>query len=308
MSGTLFCFGMGYTARALASRLRPRGWTVRGTARTAEGPDVAAFTRETPLPDPQRSLADVTHMLVSVPPDDMRHDVDAMRHDVDDPVIAMHGDDIATAAASLRWIGYLSTTGVYGDRQGGMVDETTEPRPSGARGARRVAAEAAWRALGERTGVTVDVFRLAGIYGPGRSAFDALRAGRARRLVRKGQVFSRIHVDDIAAVLDAAMARPAAGGRVWNVCDDEPAPPGDVIEYAARLLGIAPPPEEPFETATGLSEMARSFWAENRRVSNARIKAGLGVTLLYPTYREGLAAILAAERSPSPPPGAERAG
>jgi len=277
---------MGYSARALAAILRPRGWVVRGTARDAAEPDVVKFAREAPLENPQELLAGATHLLISVPPD-------SNGAPIDDAILAIHAGHIA-AATDLAWIGYLSTTGVYGDRGGGIVDEDSDLQPAGERGRRRVAAEAAWRAFGARIGVPVHVFRLAGIYGPGRSAFDALRAGRARRLVRPGQVFSRIHVADIAAVLAASMARPVPGGRVWNVCDDEPAPPGDVIAYAAALLGVAPPPEEPFETATGLSEMARSFWAENKRVSNARMKAELGVILQYPTYREGLAAILAA--------------
>lgn len=285
-SGTLLCLGMGYSARALAAILRPRGWVVRGTACAAAGPDIVKFTREAPLENPLEWFSGATHMLVSVPPDDMRYGVD-------DPVVAMRGVSIE-ASRELAWIGYLSTTGVYGDRGGGFVDEDSDLQPAGERGRRRVAAEAAWRVFGERMGVPVHVFRLAGIYGPGRSAFDALRGGRARRLVKPGQVFSRIHVADIAAVLAASMARPVAGGRVWNVCDDEPAPPGDVIAHAAALLGVAPPPEEDFATATGLSAMARSFWAENKQVSNARIKAELGVILRYPTYREGLAEILAA--------------
>lgn len=179
--------------------------------------------------------------------------------------------------------------GVYGDRQGAWVDETSEPQPSSERGRRRLAAEDAWRAFGARSGKHVQVFRLAGIYGPGRSAIDNLRAGTAKRIVKPGQVFNRIHVEDIAAVLEAATERNE-GHAIYNVADDEPAPPQDVVAYAAQLLGATPPPEIPFRDA-GLSAMARSFYAENKRVSNERMKAGLGITLRYPTYREGLEAI-----------------
>jgi nucleoside-diphosphate-sugar epimerase len=210
-----------------------------------------------------------------------------------DPVLDRHGPEIA-ALPGLAWVGYLSTTGVYGDRGGGWVDEASALRPSGERGRRRVAAEAGWLDLWQRHGVPVQVFRLAAIYGPGRSAIDQLRAGTARRIDKPGQVFSRIHVDDLAAVLAASMARPRPAG-VYNVCDDEPAPPEAVTAYAAGLLGIAPPPLAPFAEAE-LSPMARSFFDDNKRVSNRLIKTELGVTLAYPDYRAGLAAILAAAR------------
>jgi len=208
-------------------------------------------------------------------------------------VLDLHGPDIASRR-ELAWIGYLSTTGVYGDRQGGWVDEESALRPTGERGRRRVAAEAGWRALGQRAGLPAHVFRLAGIYGPGRSAFDALRAGRAQRIEKPGHVFSRIHVADIVQVLHASMARPRAGA-IYNLCDDDPAAPADVIAHAAALLGVAPPPIVPFAEAK-LSEMARSFYDDNKRVRNDRIKQELGVRLTYPDYRAGLAAILAAER------------
>jgi nucleoside-diphosphate-sugar epimerase len=188
----------------------------------------------------------------------------------------------------LEWIGYLSTTGVYGDRAGGWVDETAELRPVNARSRWRVEAEAAWAA----SGLPVEIFRLAGIYGPGRSAFDRLREGRAQRIVKQGQIFSRIHVDDIAAALAASIAAPRPA-VVWNLADDEPAPPEDVIAYAAELLGLPVPPAIPFEEAE-LSPMARSFYAESKRVSNRRLRETLGVALAHPTYREGLRAILAA--------------
>ncbi len=223
-------------------------------------------------------MADATHLLISIPPDAAGC-----------PVFDSHGAEIA-ALRDLRWIGYLSSTNVYGDRAGGWVDETMPTEPSGERGRRRVAAEAAWRALGERSGIPVQIFRLAGIYGPGRSALDALRAGTARRIVKPDQVFSRIHVADLATVLEASIAQPRAGA-IYNVCDDAPSPPDEVIAYAAVLLGVAPPPLEDFATAA-LSPMARSFYDDSKRVSNRRIKEELGVSLRYPSYREGLAALV----------------
>jgi nucleoside-diphosphate-sugar epimerase len=286
MSPSLFCFGLGYTALALARRLQAEGWRIAGTCREAArqeelarlGIEAWTFDRNRPLADPAAALAGCTHLLSSVPPDD-----------AGDPVLEVHGSAIA-ARRDLSWAGYLSTTGVYGDRQGGWVDETSELRPTGPRGRHRVAAEAAWSALG----VPVHIFRLAGIYGPGRSAFDALRAGRAQRIDKPGQVFSRIHRDDIVQVLRASMTRPRTGG-IYNLCDDDPAAPVDVVAYAASLLGQAPLPLVPFGEAK-LSEMARSFYDDNKRVRNDRIKQELGVRLTYPDYRAGLAAILAAER------------
>ncbi len=240
------------------------------------------FDRGRPLDDPAAALDGATHLLGSVPPDGEG-----------DAVLDHHAADIA-GLRGLAWAGYLSTTGVYGNRDGGWVDETSELRPTGPRQRRRAEAEARWLALWREHGVPVHVFRLAGIYGPGRSALEAVRAGTARRVHKPGQVFSRIHVDDIVAVLRASMARPHPGA-VYNVCDDEPAPPEDVIAYAAELLGVAPPPLVPFEEAE-LSPMARSFYADNKRVRNERIKAELGVRLRYPDYRAGLRALLAAGR------------
>ena len=238
------------------------------------------FDREQPLADPTAALAGSTHLLSSVPPDA-----------AGDPVLDLCGPAIA-ARRDLAWVGYLSTTGVYGDRDGGWVDETSALTPSGERGRRRVAAESGW--LGSVAALPVHIFRLAGIYGPGRSAFDSLRAGRAQRIDKPGQVFSRIHVEDIARTLRASMAEPNPGA-VYNLCDDDPAPPADVIAYAAGLLGVAPPPLIPFAEAK-LSEMARSFYDDNKRVRNDRIKRELGVQLAYPDYRAGLAAILKAEK------------
>jgi nucleoside-diphosphate-sugar epimerase len=207
-----------------------------------------------------------------------------------DPVLASHANDLAAARPS--WLGYLSTTGVYGDRAGEWVDEQTPPAPQSERAMRRLAAEQAWLAWGRAHEMPVHIFRLAGIYGPGRNQLESLREGTARRIVKPGQVFSRIHVEDIANVLEASIAKPNAGA-IYNVCDDEPAPPHEVIEYAAKLLNTTPPPLERFEDAArSMSEMALSFYADSKRVRNERIKTELGVALGYPTYREGLMALL----------------
>lgn len=286
----LFAFGFGFSADALARRLGP-GWHVAATCRTgdkraelaARGIDAHVFDGSAALANAGDLLAGTTHLLSSVPAEE-----------AGDPVLACHGGDIARLK-TLRWVGYLSTTGVYGDRDGGWVDEESVLRPTGERGRRRVAAEAGWLDLWRANRVPVHIFRLAGIYGPGRSAFDTLRSGRAQRIDKPGQVFSRIHVDDIAAVLEASMARPNPGA-IYNVCDDDPAAPAEVIEHAARLMGMTPPPLTPFDQAR-LSDMARSFYADNKRVRNGRIKRELGVMLAYPSYREGLAAILKGESS-----------
>jgi len=278
----LFCFGLGYSAGFLARILAQEGWQIRGTTRDA--PMVSAefplvrFARGQPLRDAKSMLAGATHLLISIPPEERGC-----------PVLDEHGADIATLG-ELAWVGYLSTTNVYGDRGGGWVDETSPVSPSGERGRRRVEAEAGWLELQRRYGVPVHIFRLAGIYGPGRSALDALKNGTARRIAKPGQVFSRIHVEDLAAVLRASIARPRPGA-IYNVCDDATAPPEDVVAYAASLLKMAPPPLEDFTTAA-LSPMARSFYDDNKRVSNERIKDELGVKLRYPTYREGLTALL----------------
>ncbi len=284
----LFCFGLGYSADALAELLRGEGWQIAGTCRGADkrraleagGIEARQFDRGRPLADAAASLAGVTHILSSVPPDA-----------AGDAVLDHHAADLAKLR-NLRWAGYLSTTGVYGDRQGGWVDETSALQPSGERGRRRFAAEQGWLELWRRHGLPVHLFRLAGIYGPGRSALDTLRAGRAQRIVKPGQVFSRIHVADIAEVLRASIARPNPGAA-YNLCDDDPAPPAEVLEFAAALLGVPPPPAVKFEEAQ-LSDMARSFYADNKRVRNERIKTELGVALRYPDYRAGLRAILAA--------------
>ena len=287
MTRRLFCFGLGYTALALARQLTAEGWRIAGTTRATdkyarladEGFDIYGFARDRPLEDPAAALAGTTHVLSSIVPDE-----------VGDPVLAHHLADLRRCAA-LEWIGYLSTTGVYGDRDGAWVDEADAVAPTMPRTRRRVAAEGHWLA----SGLPAHIFRLAGIYGPGpgRNALDAVRTGTARRIVKPGQVFGRVHVDDIVQVLRASMAR-SNPGAIYNVADDEPAPPQDVITFACELLGVAPPPEVPYEQAE-LSPMARSFYADNRRVDNARIKRELGVKLQYPTYRAGLRAILEQE-------------
>ncbi len=278
----LFCFGAGGSAQALCARLPRRRWAVAGTARTA---DKVANLREARI-EPwsfdgtaavdEAALAGTTHLLVSVPPGEDG-----------DRVLPLHLDALRRLPA-LEWVGYLSTTGVYGNRDGAWVDETSAVAPTLPRTVRRVEAERAWL----DSGLPVQVFRLAGIYGPGRSAVDDVLAGTARRIDRPGHVFSRIHVDDIAGTLSASIARPLPGA-IYNVCDDEPAEPRAVIEYAAHLLRRPLPPLLPFDRAE-FSPMARSFWADHRRVRNERIKEELGVMLMFPSYREGLAAIVEA--------------
>jgi len=281
----LFCFGFGYAAQALARRLSARTTALAGTrTRLDAGPPplgarLAAFASDPVAAEVRGLLAGTTHLLVSIPPD--------LEGDV---VLRFFRDDLL-ALPELGWVGYLSTVGVYGDCQGRWVDETSPTRPTSERSLRRLEAERAWFAFGRDSGRRVEVFRLAGIYGSGRSVIDSLRAGTARRIVKPGQVFNRIHVDDIALVLAAAIDRPA-GHAIYNVSDDEPAPPEDVVAYAAELLGLPLPPPVPLADA-GLAGLAASFWTESKRVSNARIKTALGVGLAYPTYREGLRALIA---------------
>lgn len=276
MDKTLFIFGFGYSARALA-RLLQDEFTIIGTSREA-GDGVIQW----PGTDISAPLSRTTHLLVSAGPD-----ADG------DPVLRRVRDDIARIAPQLLWVGYLSTTGVYGDHDGGWVDEDTPLAPSTKRGQQRVEAEAAWQELAAEVGLPLHIFRLAGIYGPGRGPFAKVRRGTARRIIKRNQVFSRIHVDDIAQVLAASIANPNPG-RIYNVCDDNAAPPEDVLAHAADLLGLPHPPAEDFDTAE-MTPMARSFYAESKRVRNDRIKDELGVKLLYPTYQDGLAALLKAE-------------
>jgi hypothetical protein len=281
----LFCFGFGYCAAALVQRLLPRDAAFAGTRTKIRGNcpipgmSLAEFAGNGARSEVRELLRGTTHILVSIPPD-LEGDV-VLRH---------HGSDLA-GLPDLAWIGYLSTVGVYGDRQGEWVDEASPTRPGTERALRRVQAEQAWLQYGRAIDRRIDIFRLAGIYGPGRSVIDSLRQGTARRIVKPGQVFNRIHVDDIAQTLMVAIDRPAPAA-IYNVSDDEPAPPEDVVAFAAELLDLPVPPSISFSDAA-LTDMAASFWSESKRVSNARIKRDLGVELRYPTYREGLTALAA---------------
>ncbi len=298
----LLCFGLGYSARTAACRLSAGGWRITGTARTAEGAneviaagyDAVVFDGTAPGSQITAALSTATHLLVSVPPvlpSALRGASRAGKSPGDalDPVLAHHAADIR-AAPGLEAIVYLSTIGVYGDTGGAWVDEASPANPGSERSRARLDAESAWLALGAATGKRTSILRLAGIYGPGRSAIDNLKAGTARRIVKPGQVFNRIHVEDVASASIAALEQPSAGG-VYNVTDDEPSPPQDVIAFAADLMGLPPPPEIAFADAR-LSPMGASFYAEVKRVHNARLKRDLGVILTYPTFREGLAQIL----------------
>ncbi len=281
MNKTLLSFGHGFSARAMAARLVPQGWRIIGTTRSADKCAGIAATGVEPVvwpgTDVSPLLGEVDHVLLSAAPS-----ADG------DPVLRELKDQIISAAPRLRWVGYLSTTGVYGDHKGAWVDEGTALTPATKRGQARVEAEAAWQAIPD---LPLHIFRLAGIYGPGRGPFAKVRAGTARRIIKEGQVFSRIHVEDIAQALELSIARPDPGA-VYNLCDDDPAPPQDVIGHAAELLGLPLPPAEDFETAE-MSPMARSFYAESKKVRNDRIKRDLGWKPAYPDYRSGLAAMLA---------------
>ncbi|MHA1546749.1 MAG: SDR family oxidoreductase [Alphaproteobacteria bacterium] len=291
----LFCFGLGYTGMAVARRLAGQGWQVCGTTRDKDAGRPDASRRDAPRRDAPRiacveftgirSMADfaanfaaTTHVLTTIAPGAKG-----------DPALAWHRADLQRHGAGLKRIAYLSTTAVYGDLGGGWVDEATPVAPASTRAHQRVAAEEEWRALAGKMGVALDIFRLSGIYGPGRNQLAALRTGIAKRINKPGHVFNRIHVEDIATTIGAAFAR-AAPGAIYNVADNEPAPPQDVVAFAADLLGLAPPPEIAFAEAQ-MSPMARSFYGESKRVSNRAIVEQLGVSLAYPTYREGLRAL-----------------
>ncbi len=289
----LFCFGFGYTAGFLAGRLMARGWQIAGTTTSAKkrdllrksGVEAMLFDRTHPIANPERAFADVTHMLFSVPPD-----ADG------DPVFNMHGADIA-ALTSLEWAGYLSTTAVYGNQDGNWVDETTPPAPASKRGSQRLKAEEQWQSLYLNEGLPLHIFRCAGIYGPGRSALDVVRAGQARCVDKPGHMFNRIHVEDIAQTLQASIAHPRPGA-LYNLADDEPSPSHAVIGFACNLIGAETPPLVPFESAD-MAPIVRSFYKDNKRVRNDMIKNELGVQLLYPDYHSGLTACLAIEQETS---------
>lgn len=275
IKGKVLCLGYGYVARHLARKLTSLGWEVTGTSR---GPG-ADYVFDGASALPPEAWKGVTHLLHSIPPGEAGDDV--LRHH-------------AGALPSLQWAGYLSATSVYGDTQGGWVEENAPTDPPTERGRRRVAAEQAWLAEWEVYGVPMHVFRLSGIYGPGRNALVDVLEGKARRVFKEGQVFSRIHVEDIAQTLLASMARPHPGS-IYNVADHLPAPAWEVVDYACHLLGVAPPPLVNLEEAE-LTPMARSFYEASRRVSNRKICEELGVALAFPDYRRGLDALLEEEK------------
>lgn len=273
---TLLTLGHGYSAAALAALLIPQGWQVIGTARSPEKAQELQASGVSPIlypADLQDVLSKASHILITAAPD--------AKGDI---FLQNHGAQIAKSNAV--WVGYLSTTAVYGDHKGAWVTEDTPTAPQSPRASARVLAENQWLS----TALPVQIFRLAGIYGPGRGPFAKVRDGTARRIIKENQIFSRIHVADIAATLAASIARPRAGA-IYNVCDNNPAPPQDVLTFAANLLGLPPPPEVDFATAE-LPEMTRSFYSESKRVDNRRIKEELGVELNYPTYQAGLGAML----------------
>ncbi|MCB9963410.1 MAG: SDR family oxidoreductase [Rhodospirillales bacterium] len=287
MSGSLFCFGYGYTCDHLGQELTARGgWSVAGTTRDrdrrnslrAHGIKAYLFDPQTPLGDPTFFLQDVTHLLISVPPDDSG-----------DPALSVHGLDIAYMP-NLKWLGYLSSTSVYGNRYGGWVNETSAEHPDSKRGSRRLKAERQWQELAAEYNLPLHIFRLAGIYGPGRSALDSVRAGTARRIDKPGHAFNRVHIHDIIQVLIASMCNPAPG-NIYNICDDEAAPSHEMISFACRLLHIPPPPMIPYEEAD-LAPITRSFYEDNKRIENSKIKEQLGIKLKYPNHRLGLQACL----------------
>jgi len=290
----LFAFGLGYSARRI---VRLPGIEASGTVRSAQatvalrGEGIEAFVFDGVQADAglAAALAQAQAILISVPPGPSG-----------DPVLRAFAREIS-AAPDLERILYLSTIGVYGDWGGAWIDETSETRTTAPRGRQRLRTEEQWRSLGAARGVPVDILRLAGIYGPGRNALAKLREGDARRLVKPEQVFNRVHVDDIAEVVRPLLRAEGRGG-VWNVADEEPAPPEDVIAFAAALLGLDPPPEEPFEGAA-MSEMSRSFYEDNRRIRIDKLKRELGFRPLYPTYREGLRALALAGEGAGQGPG-----
>ena len=286
----LFCFGYGYSCHYLGDALMKQGgWRVSGTTRDREkrnqlrdlGVKAHLFDSDLPLPDPLYMLRDVTHLVISTPPSEDG-----------DVTFNLHAQDLVNLP-NLEWVGYLSTISPYGDRDGRWVDENSVPRPTTKRGSRRLKAEEQWVSLFQSHGLPVHLFRLAGIYGPGRCALDSVRLGTARRIDKPGHAFSRVHIDDIIQILTASMAQPKAG-EVYNICDDLPAPSHEVIEYACQMLGISPLPLVPYELVD-LAPITRSFYADNKRVRNDKIKEELGVRLLYGTYKQGLEACLKAE-------------
>jgi nucleoside-diphosphate-sugar epimerase len=284
----LLGIGLGFSAKVVASRLKGQGWRIIGTARSEEelesiralGHEAIAFNGDAPSPELSAAIGQASHVLLSAPPGERG-----------DPVLWHHANDLARAS-NLVWLGYLSTVGVYGDRGGAWVDETAEPKPISQRSRWRLAAEEEWTRFAKAQHITLQIFRLAGIYGPGRNTVALLKFGRGHRIYKPEQVFNRIHVEDVAAVVEAGIHAGHAAEGIFNVADDEPAPLQETFAFAADLLGVEPPPLIPWEEA-GLSPMSLTFFMENKRVRNGRMKDVLGVRLIYPTYREGLRALAA---------------
>jgi nucleoside-diphosphate-sugar epimerase len=290
----LFCFGFGYTAAWLALRLRRFGWTIAGTTTDpdkrdflqAQGIEAEIYDQNRTIMDPYAAFADVTHVLFSIPPG-----VDG------DLVVDVHGDDLCQAE-NLEWAGYLSTTGVYGNHDGNWVDETSPPQPTSRRGSLRLRAEQQWQSLYMTDDLPLHIFRLSGIYGPGRSAIDSVRAGTARCIDKPGHAFNRIHVEDIVETLVGSINAPEPGG-IYNVADDMPSSSPEVVTFACNLIGRDAPPLVRFDQSE-MAPIVRSFYKDNKRVKNDRIKNKLGVRLLYPDYHSGLQACLAAGDNPNP--------
>ena len=285
-----FFFGLGFSSINAAQAMRENGFVrIGGTVRSpekaahlrADGIDAVQFDGATPGPEVGPALDIASHVILSIAPDE-----------AGDPALRLHRADL-DAAGQLQWLCYYSTVGVYGDFDGEWIDETAPLVPRNMRSDRRVLAEQAWRDYAAERGMPLCVLRLAGIYGPGRSSFSKLRAGTARRVIKQGQVFNRIHVSDIARVTALAAEQRLDG--TFNLADDEPAPPQDVIAHAAQMIGLDVPPDLPIETAE-MTPMQRSFYRDNKRVSNRAIKQALGIDLLYPDYRAGLAQILESEQ------------
>jgi dTDP-D-glucose 4,6-dehydratase len=282
--GQLFCFGLGFSSQALAKRLLPKGWDVSGTIR-GEQEDICAkkisvfpFDGSRSTTEISEAISRATHLLITIPPQPLG-----------DVVLENFAEEISRAR-QLQWIGYISSTGVYGDTQGEWVDESSPLLASTDRNRQRIEVESAWLKIGNDHGLPVMIFRCVGIYGPGRNLLVSVRQRRARRIDKPGLVFSRIHSEDLAQTLEVSMKKPQFG-EIYNVSDDCPSPPVEAVEYACSLLGVEPPPLVPFEEAD-LSPMARGFYITNKRVSNKKIKQELGVTLRYPNYRSGLNELL----------------
>lgn len=287
MTKRLFIFGLGYSGLEIARLAKTQGWTVAGTvtgtekARRLGADGIEAHVFDGTAPLPAAAFGDSSHVVCTIAPGK-----------AGDPALRLCGPLLKRAP----WLGYLSTTGVYGDHGGGWVDEETPPRPGQPRSLERLAAERGWQAMALEAGARLAIFRLPGIYGPGRSTLDQVMAGTARRIDKPGQFFSRAHVADIATAVVKAMTTPHANG-LYNIADDLPVATGEVVAFACELLGLPVPPLIPWaEAAPTMSDMARSFYSESRRVRNDKMKRELGVVLAYPTYREGLTAILKARR------------